>query len=112
MSDPYLYYKSIKDTPVCGHRNFNCLKLKYEVLKFSVWMSDPYLYYNSIKDPLVCGHLDFNCLKLKYGVNHDILLFILAPGYTVSTWGCVVLTVYDRHRCQTIARYTGKFLPI
>ena len=61
-------------------------------------MSDPYLYYNSIKDTPVCGHLDFNCLKLKYEVNHDILLFILAPGYTVSTWGCVVSTVYDRHR--------------
>ena len=74
-------------------------------------MSDPYLYYNSIKDTPVCGHLDFNCLKLKYEVNHDILLFILAPGYTVSTWECVVLTVYDRHRCQTIARYTGEFSP-
>ena len=72
-------------------------------------MSDPYLYYNSIKDNPVCGHLDFNCLKLKYEVNHDILLLILAPGYTVSTWGCVVLIVYYRHRCQTIARYTGKF---
>ena len=32
VSDPYLYYKSIKDTPVCGHLDFNCLKLKYEVL--------------------------------------------------------------------------------
>ena len=64
-----------------------------------------------LKIPPVCGHLDFNCRKLKYVVNHDILLFILAPGYTVSTWGCVVLTVYDRHRCQTIARYTGKFSP-
>ena len=74
-------------------------------------MSDPYLYYNSIKDTPVCGHLDFNCLKLKYEVNHDILLFILAPGYTVSTWGCVVLKVYARHRCQTIARYTGEFSP-
>ena len=74
-------------------------------------MSDPYLYKNSIKDTPVCGHLDFNCLKLKYEVNHGILLFILAPGYTVSTCGCVVLTVYDRHRCQTIARYTGKFSP-
>ena len=93
MSDPYLYYKSIKDTPVCGHLDFNCLKLKYEVLKLGVWMSDPYLYYNSIKDTPVCGH-------------HDILLFILAPGYTVSSW-----EVYDRHRCQTIARYTGKFSP-
>ena len=72
-------------------------------------MSDPYLYYNSIKGTPVCGHLDFNCLKLKYEVNHGILLFILAPGYTVSTCGCVVLTVYDRQRCQTIARYTGKF---
>ena len=48
-------------------------------------MSDPYLY-NSIKDTPVCGHLDFNCLKLKYEVNHDILLFIFAPGYTVSNW--------------------------
>ena len=74
-------------------------------------MSDPYLYYNSIKDTPVCGHLDFNCLKLKYEVNHDILLVVLAPGYTVSTWGCVVLTVYYRHRCQTIARYTGKISP-
>ena len=26
-------------------------------------------------------------------------------------WRCVVLTIYDRHRCQTIARYTGKFSP-
>ena len=74
-------------------------------------MSGPYLHYKSIKATPVCGHMDFNCLKLKYEVNHDILLFILAPGYTVSTWGCVVLTVYDRHRCQTIARYTGKFSP-
>ena len=24
---------------------------------------------------------------------------------------CVVLTIYDRHRCQTIAKYTGKFSP-
>ena len=31
MSDPYLYYNSIKDAPVCGHLDFNCLKLKYEV---------------------------------------------------------------------------------
>ena len=82
-------------------------KLKYEVLKLGDWMSDPYLYYYSIKDTPVCGHLDFNCLKLKYEVNHDILLFILAPGYTVSTWGCVVLTVYDRHQCQTISKFTG-----
>ena len=74
-------------------------------------MSDPYLFYNSIKDNPVRGHLDFSYLKFKYEVNHDILLFILAPGYTVPTWGCVVLTVYDRHRCQTIARYTGKFSP-
>ena len=107
MSDPSLYYKSIKDSPVCVHLDFKCLKLKYEVLKLSIWMSDPYLYYNSIKDTPVYGHLDFICLKLKYKVNHDILLFILAPGYTVSTWGCVVLTVCER--CQTIARYTGKF---
>ena len=85
MSDPYLYYKSIKDTPVCGHLDFNCLKLKYEVLKLGIWMSDHYLYYNSIKDTPVCGHLDFNCLKLKYEVNHDIQLFILALGYTVFT---------------------------
>ena len=55
-------------------------------LRLGIWMSDPYLYYNSIKDTPVFGHLDFNCLKLKYEVNHDILLFILAPGYTVSTW--------------------------
>ena len=54
-------------------------------LRLGVWMSDLYLYYNLIKDTPVCGHLDFNCLKLKYEVNHDILLFILAPGYTVST---------------------------
>ena len=74
-------------------------------------MSDPYLYYNSIKVTPVCDHLDFKCFKLKYEANHDILLFILAPGYTVSTLGFVVLTVYDRHRCQTIARYTGKFSP-
>ena len=87
MSDPYLYYKSIKDTPVCGHR----LKLKYKVLKLGIWMSDTYLYYNSIKDTPICGHLDFNCLKLKCEVNHDIQLFILAPGYTVSIWGSVVL---------------------
>ena len=32
MSDPYLYYNSIKDTPVCGYLDVNCLKLKYEVL--------------------------------------------------------------------------------
>ena len=31
MRDPYLYYNSIKDTPVLGHLNFNCLKLKNEV---------------------------------------------------------------------------------
>ena len=67
-------------------------------------MGDPYLYYKSIKDNPVCGHLGFNCLKLK-SVNHDLLLFIFAPGFTVSTWRCVVLTFYDRHRCQTIARY-------
>ena len=47
-------------------------------------MSGPYLYYNSIKDIPICGHLDFNCLKLKYEFNHNILLFILAPGYTIS----------------------------
>ena len=68
MSDLYLYYNSIKDTPVCGHLNFDCLKLKYEVLKLGVWMSDPYLYYNSIKATPVCGHLDFDCLKSKYEV--------------------------------------------
>ena len=80
-----------------------------------MWMSDPYLCYNSIKDTPVCSHLDFNCLKFKYEVDHDILLFILAPGYIISLnkvcWRCVVLTVYNRHRCQTIARYTGKFSP-
>ena len=37
MSDPYLYYNSIKDTPVCGHLDFNCLELKYEV---KVWYLD------------------------------------------------------------------------
>ena len=68
MSDPYLYYNSIKDTSICGHLDFDCLKLKYEVLKLGVWISDPYLYYNSIKDTPVCGHLDFDCLKLKYEV--------------------------------------------
>ena len=73
-------------------------------------MSGPYLYYNSIKDIPVCGHLDFYCLKLKYEVNLDILSLILASGYTVSTWRCVVLTIYDRHRCQTITRYTGEVL--
>ena len=52
MSDPYLYYKSIKDTPFCGHLDFNYLKLKYEVLKLGVWMNDPYLYFNSIKEPM------------------------------------------------------------
>ena len=81
------------------------------MLRLGIWMSDPYLYYNSIKNTPVCGHLDFNCLKLKYEVNHDILLFILAPGYTVSTCRCVVLTIYDRNRCHPIARYTGKFPP-
>ena len=55
MSDPYLYHKSFKDTPVCGNLDFNCLKLKYEVLKLGIWMS-------SITTP-VCGHLDFNCLS-------------------------------------------------
>ena len=84
MSDPYLFYNSIKDTSVCDKLDFNCLKLKYEVLKLGIWMSDPYLYYNSIKDSPVCGHLDFNGLKLKYEVNHDILRFIFAPRYTVS----------------------------
>ena len=68
MSDPYLYYNSIKDIPVCGYLDFDCLKLKYEVLKLGAWMSDPYLYYNSIKDTPVCGYLDFDCLKLKYEV--------------------------------------------
>ena len=37
MSGPYLHYNSIKDTPVCGHLDFNCLKLKYEV---RVWYLD------------------------------------------------------------------------
>ena len=54
-----------------GHLDFNCLKIKYEVLKLGVWMSDRYLYYNSIKDIPVCGHLDFNCLKLKYEVSQS-----------------------------------------
>ena len=81
-------------------------------LKLGIWMSDPYLYYNSIKDTPVCGHLNFNCLNLKYEVNHDILLFILAPGYMISLnkvcWRCVVLTINDRHMCEAIARYTCK----
>ena len=85
-------------------------------LRLGIWMSDPYLYYNPIKDNPVCGHLDFNCLELKYEVNHDILFFILAPGYIISLnkicWRCVVLTIYLRHRCQTIGRYTGKFSPL
>ena len=34
----------------------------------------------------------------------------LAVQYPLG--GGVVLTVYDRHRCQIIARYTGKFSPI
>ena len=50
-----MYYNSIKDTPVCGHLDVNCLKLKYEALMLGVWMSDPYLYYNSIEDTPVCG---------------------------------------------------------
>ena len=113
MSDPYLYYKSIKDTLVCGHLDFNCLKLKYEVLKLGVWMSDPFLYYKSIKDTHVCGHLDFNCPKLKYGVNHDIVLFILAPGYTVSTWGCVAgprsaVGNVSGYRCVSDCRSRGR----
>ena len=84
--------KQLKTLLICGNLDFICLKLKYEVLKLGIRMSDPYLYYlyNSIKDICVCDHLDFNCLKLTYAVNHYILLFILAPGFTVSTWGCVV----------------------
>ena len=57
-----MYYKSIKDTHVCCHLDFNCVKLKYEVLNLGVWMSDPYMYYKSIKDTPVCGHLGFNCV--------------------------------------------------
>ena len=41
MSDPYLYYNSIKDTPVCGHLDFDCLKLKYEVILTSYCSSLP-----------------------------------------------------------------------
>ena len=26
-----MYYKSVKGTPICGHLDFNCLKLKYDV---------------------------------------------------------------------------------
>ena len=69
-------------------------------------------YYTSIKDTSFCGHLDFNCLKLKYEVNHDILLFILAPGYSVFLGGqCLSGRVLDSrlrgsrfvpHRCQCI----------
>ena len=53
------------------------------------------------------GHLDLNCLKFKCEVNHDILLLILSPG----CWRCIVLAIYDRDRCHTIARYTGIFSP-
>ena len=106
MSGPYdLYYKLIKDTPFCGHLDFNCLQLK-----LGIWMSDPYLYYKFIKDTPVCGNLNFNCLKLKYEVNHDILLFILAPGYIISL-NKVLLEVCCFNWCQTITRYTGKFSP-
>ena len=108
MSDRYLYNKSIKDTPVCGHLDFK-LNMKK---RLGIWTSDPYLFYKSIKGTPVCGNLDFNCLKLKFEVNYDFLLFILAPGSTVSIWRCVVLTIYDRHRCQTITRYTVNILPI
>ena len=70
---------------------------------------------NSIKDTPHCGHLDFNSLKLKDEVNHYTLLFVLAPGYIISLnkvcWRCVVLTIYDRHRCEKISRFTGKFSP-
>ena len=30
MSVPDLYYISIKDNPVCGQLDLNCLQLKYE----------------------------------------------------------------------------------
>ena len=72
-------------------------------LRLGIWMSDPYLYYNSIKDTPVCGHLDFIVLREKIEVNHDILSFILAPGYIISLskvcWRCVVLTIYEE--CRT-----------
>ena len=55
-----LIRKSIQDTPVCGHLDFNCLKLKYEVK--AGYLDERPL---SLKDTPVCGHLDFNCLKLK-----------------------------------------------
>ena len=44
MNDPYLYYKSIKDTPVCGH---------HRVLKFGIWMSDPICTTTQLKTPLL-----------------------------------------------------------
>ena len=44
MSDPYLYYNSIKDTPVCGQLDFYCLKLKY----------DPIVYPYSIHLGMCC----------------------------------------------------------
>ena len=80
MSDSFLYYKSIKDTPVCGNLDFICLKLKYEVLKLGVWMSDPYLYHNSINTGSVwavcvvyilrrvnASEAFFNCIGHSYG---------------------------------------------
>ena len=32
MSDLYLYYNSIKDTPVCGHLDFNCLMIMKPIM--------------------------------------------------------------------------------
>ena len=43
-------------------------------------LSRDVLSYIPIKDTSVCGHH----LKLRFEVNHDILLLILAPGYTVT----------------------------
>ena len=66
MSDPYLNYKSIKDNPVCGHLDFNCHKLKYEVLKLVVWMRTLICTMIQLKTTL-----DFYCLKLKYELSNS-----------------------------------------
>ena len=75
-------------------------------------MSDPYLYYNSIKYTPFCGHLDFNCLKLNYEANHEILLFILAPGYTLSTWRFVVYQFMTGTGVKQLTDTQVNFLPI
>ena len=82
--------------------DFNCLQLKYEV-KVGIWLSDPYLYYNSIKDTPVCGHLK----SIMHPIVHPCP-WLYSNHLNKVCLRCVVLTIYDRHRCQIIARYTGK----